>query len=81
MSSLRVLNRHGDEHVSWSADALDRGDTDARAAVREAERIFERERRRGAIAFRVSPGAMAERIDTLDPHAQEILMIPPMVGG
>jgi hypothetical protein len=81
MSSLRVLNRHGDHHVSWSPDALARGDPEAQAAVREAERIFARERRRGAVAFRVQPGGLTERIDVLDPSAEEIVMLPPMAGG
>lgn len=81
MSTLHVLNGHGDERVSWSAQDLDRGDPEARAAVREAERIFELERRRGATAFRVAPGSVAERIETLDPHADEIVVIPPMAGG
>lgn len=81
MSSLRVLNRHGDQHVSWNAEALDRGDPEARAAVHEAERIFELERARGATALRVQPGSAAERIDALDPHAHEIVLIPPVAGG
>jgi molybdopterin converting factor small subunit len=81
MSSLRVLNSHGDHHVSWSPEALARGDPEAQAAVREAERIFARERQRGSVAFRVLPGALSEKIEVLDPSADEIVILPPMAGG
>ena len=81
MSTLHVLNRQGDEHISWNAQALEQGDPEALAAVREAERIFAQERRRGAVAFRVVPGAAAERIEALDPQAEEIIMLPPIAGG
>jgi hypothetical protein len=81
MATLRVLNRSGDRRVTWSARDLAEGDAEARAAVREAERIFMRERERGGVAFRVRPGALAERIDTFDPLAEDTVLIPPMVGG
>ena len=81
MPTFRVLNQNGDERISWSAEGLERGDADARAAVREAERIFARERSRGATAFRVMPGRQAERIDVLDLAADETVVIPPMAGG
>jgi hypothetical protein len=57
------------------------GNPEAQAAVREAERIFVRERERGGAAFRVRPGAVAERLDTFDPLAEDTVLIPPMVGG
>jgi transcription elongation GreA/GreB family factor len=81
MPTLRVLNRHGDDRISWSAERLAQGDPEAEAAVREAERLFARERSRGAVAFRIRQGAVAERLETLDPLADETVLIPPMVGG
>jgi hypothetical protein len=81
MPTLRVLNQSGDNRVTWSADGFARGDPEAQAAVREAERIFARERARGAIAFRLRPGALAERLDSLDPQAEDTVLIPPMMGG
>ena len=81
MATLRVLNRSGDRRVSWSTADLLHGDPEAQAAVREAERIFTHERERGAVAFRVRPGAPAERLEALDPLADETVLIPPMVGG
>jgi hypothetical protein len=81
MAMLRVLNGSGDRRISWSAKSLAEGDAEAQAAVREAERIFARERERGGVAFRVRPGAPAERIDAFDPLAEDTVLIPPMVGG
>jgi hypothetical protein len=81
MPTLRVLNSSGDRRVAWKTDDVAHGDPEALAAVREAERIFARERERGAVAFRVSPGAPAERLDVFDPLAEETVVIPPMVGG
>jgi hypothetical protein len=82
MATLCVLNGSGDHRISWSTADLAQGDPEAQAAVREAERIFARERARGAVAFRVGPGARAERLEALDPLADEqTVLIPPVVGG
>ena len=81
MASLRVLNSSGDRQISWSTVDLARGDPEAMAAVREAERIFAHERQRGSVAFQVEPGAPGRRVDVFDPSADETLMLPPMVGG
>jgi hypothetical protein len=81
MATLRVLNSSGDGRITWSVEDLVHGDAEAQAAVREAERIFARERERGAVAFRVRPGTPAERLDAFDPLADETVVIPPMVGG
>ncbi len=81
MATFRVLNGSGDRRISWSIHSLLRGQSEAQAAVREAERIFARERARGAVAFRVQPGRPAERLEVFDPLADETVMIPPMVGG
>jgi hypothetical protein len=81
MPTLRVLNSSGDRHVTWEAEDVVHGDPEALAAVREAERIFARERERGAVAFRVRHDAPAERLDVFDPLVEETVVIPPMVGG
>ena len=51
------------------------------AAVREAERIFEKARAGGAAAFQIMPKAPARRLNHFDPEASEVLVIPAMVGG
>jgi hypothetical protein len=81
MPSLRVLNGSGDGRITWDSAALDNGDREALNAVREAERIFAEQRRIGALAFRVAPGSVAERVDEFDPRVEETLVVPPMVGG
>jgi hypothetical protein len=80
-STLRVLNGSGDTSVQWDRERLAAGDAEARAAVAEAERIFVRARASGALAFRVTPGKPAVRIERFDPEAREVLVIPAMVGG
>jgi len=49
--------------------------------VREAERIFEEARRRGATAFKVEAGRPAERLDRFDPRAEEVVIVPRVAGG
>jgi hypothetical protein len=81
MATLRVLNGSGDRRITWNTEGFANNDPEALAAVREAERIFAHERARGALAFRVRPGGIAERLQGFDPLAEETLMIPAMVGG
>lgn len=81
MGMLRVLSRNGDDQHQWSQAAVETGDAEAIAAVKEAERIFREQRARGATAVRVTPGKPAEKIDQFDPNAQEIVMVPRVVGG
>jgi hypothetical protein len=59
----------------------DAGDAEALAAVREAERIFAEHRARGATAFRVSPDRPAERVEVFDPQAEQIVVVPRVLGG
>lgn len=81
MGVLRVLSHRGDDRYTWERSAVDVGDPEAVAAVKEAERIFAEQREKGATAVKVAPGKPAERIDQFDPEAQEIVMIPRVVGG
>lgn len=81
MSMLRVMSRRGDERVLWDQQKATSGDAEAIAAVREAERIFQEERSRGATAFKVEPGKPAERIEQFDRTAEQIVMVPRVVGG
>lgn len=81
MGVLRVLSHHGDDKTEWNYPAVLTGDRDALRAIEEAERIFAEQRSRGATAVRVAPGEPAQRIETFDPTAPEIVMIPRVVGG
>jgi hypothetical protein len=78
---LRVMSRRGDDRVNWDQQKVLAGDLEAMAAVREAERIFAQERAKGATAFRVEPGKPIQRIDAFDETAEQIVLVPRVVGG
>jgi hypothetical protein len=81
MGMLRIMSRSGDERVAWDHRKAEIGDAEAAAAVREAERIFNAERARGATAFKVESGKPAERIEQFDRTAEQIVLVPRVVGG
>lgn len=81
MGMLRIMSRKGDERVAWDNTRVEVNDPEAIAAIREAERIFNQERARGATAFKVESGKPVERIDTFDRTAEQIVMVPRVVGG
>jgi hypothetical protein len=81
MSTLYVLSSRGDKRVNWAPGDVEAGDPEALAAIAEAEAIFAREQSRGSSAFKLAPGEPAERIDTFDRTADEIIIIPRMAGG
>jgi hypothetical protein len=75
------MSRRGDDRVTWDEQKVLAGDPEAVAAIKEAERIFAQERAKGATAFRVDPGKPAERIEQFDRTAEQIIMVPRVVGG
>lgn len=81
MGMLRVMSRRGDDRVTWDKQKVSANDPEALAAVREAERIFAQERAKGATAFRINPGKPAERIERFDQTAEQIVLVPRVVGG
>ncbi|WP_245994211.1 hypothetical protein [Tengunoibacter tsumagoiensis] len=78
---LRVMSRRGDDRITWDSQGIETNELDAVAAVREAERIFNDERKKGATAFRVEAGKTVGRIDTFDRTAEQIVLVPRVVGG
>ncbi len=78
---LRVMSRRGDDRLTWDQQKAQVGDPEALAAVREAERIFAQERAKGATAFKMEPGKPAQRIETFDETAEQIVLVPRVVGG
>jgi len=78
---LRVMSRRGDDRLTWDEQKVQTGDPEAIAAIREAERIFANERAKGATAFRVEDGKMVQRIDQFDSTAEQIVLVPRVVGG
>jgi hypothetical protein len=75
------MSRRGDDRVTWDEQKVLAGDPEALAAIREAERIFAQERAKGATAFKVETGKPAERIEQFDRTAEQIIMVPRVVGG
>jgi hypothetical protein len=81
MGMLRVISKRGDNRLRWNEQDALAGDPEAMAAIQEAERIFARERARGATAFRVEPGKPVERIEQFDAQASQIILVPRVIGG
>ena len=81
MSMLRIMSRRGDERIVWDPGKVETNDPEAVAAIREAERIFNEERARGATAFKVASDKPVERIEKFDRTAEQIVMVPRVVGG
>ena len=81
MAKLRVLSGKGDTAVEWDLKRAEAGDPDAVEAVREAERIFEAQRQRGATAFKVMPDQPARRLTRFDPQVEQIIVVPRVAGG
>jgi hypothetical protein len=78
---LRVMSRRGDDRLTWDEQKVRAGEAEAQAAVREAERIFAQERAKGATAFRIDPGKPIQRIEQFDATAEQIVLVPRVVGG
>ena len=81
MGMLRVMSRRGDDRVAWDVKQVEVGDAEAIAAVREAERIFSEQRARGATAFKVETGHAPVRVDEFERTAEQIVLVPRVVGG
>lgn len=81
MGMLRVLSRQGDTTVTWDSTAVRASDPEAIAAVEEAERILDEERQKGSTAFAGRPGEPRVKIEQFDPEAEEIIVVPRIVGG
>jgi hypothetical protein len=81
MGMMRIISRRGDDRLHWDAQAALANEAEAAAAVQEAERIFARERSRGATAFRVEEGKPIERLEHFDAQAEQIVLVPRVVGG
>jgi hypothetical protein len=78
---IRVMSRRGDDRLTWDEKKFREGNSEAIAAVKEAERIFAQERAKGAIAFRIETGKPVQRLERFDATAEQIVMVPRVVGG
>jgi transcription elongation GreA/GreB family factor len=78
---LRIMSRRGDDRLTWDEQKVQAGDPEAIAAIQEAERIFVQERAKGSTAFRMDAGQAVQRIDQFDATAEQIVLVPRVVGG
>ncbi|HEU5368348.1 MAG TPA: hypothetical protein VFU69_07795 [Ktedonobacterales bacterium] len=81
MGVLRVMSRRGDDQIVWERERVAVGEPEALAAIHEAERIFQAQKARGATAFKVEKGNTLSRIDQFDAEAEQIVLVPRVVGG
>jgi hypothetical protein len=81
MGVLRIMSRRGDDRVAWDVRQVEVGDPEAVAAVREAERIFAEQRAHGATAFKLDKSGGPVRIEEFERTAEQIVMVPRVVGG
>ncbi len=81
MGMLRLMSRRGDDRITWDYQRVIANDPDALAAIEEAERIFEKARQEGATAFKVEPRSSVERINKFDRAAEQMIVIPRVIGG
>ena len=81
MAKLRVLSHQGDTTVEWDVSQAEVGDPEALEAIKEAERIFEEQKSKGATAFKVEPGKPGEKLEKFDRTAEQIVMVPRIAGG
>ncbi|MGZ3624702.1 MAG: hypothetical protein ACXVB7_16575 [Ktedonobacteraceae bacterium] len=81
MGMVRVISKRGDDRMQWNEQDDQASDAEAMAAIRETERIFTRERARGATAFLVEAVKQVERVEQFDPQAGKIILVPRVIGG
>jgi hypothetical protein len=67
--------------VHWNEQDALAGDAEANTAIGKAERIFARERARGATAYSLEAGKPVERLEQFDPQAAQIIIVPLVAGG
>jgi len=75
------MSKRGDDQVIWDSQKAALGDPSAIAAVKEAQRIFDQQKALGATAFKSETGLPTQRIESFDATAQQIILVPRVVGG
>jgi len=74
IGTMKVMDPTGHSTISW--------DSNISTEVEAARAMYTTLVDRGYQAFRVGKsGQRGERITSFDPHAEEVIMVPQMVGG
>lgn len=72
---IAVMGKEGDVKTIWDRSKPDE--------VENARETFNRMRKKGYLAFRVTDkaGERGEQMNEFDPTAERMIMVPPMQGG
>jgi hypothetical protein len=82
MNKLQILGREGHRELTWDAEQVVVGETEATDVIAEAERIVAEALERGHLAVRIdAPDQPAQRIEKFDYTAPRTVIVPRMVGG
>jgi hypothetical protein len=77
MGRIIVANRHGHQVVEWGTTDTE----EARAQIREAERILREAREHGAMVSKKVDGQHVLDRAPFDPKVEEYQIIAPIAGG
>ena len=80
VGALKVMSASGHRTVTWKNRKAEAGDPEAQAAVSEAERIFDEQKKRGATAFDTTTRE-SRVLDRFDPQVERITVVPRLTGG
>ena len=71
---MRVMDGTGDTKTIWDSENADE--------VASARKTFDELRAKRYLAFRVNKlGNKGEQMNTFDPSAEKMILVPPLVGG
>lgn len=73
MGEIRQLAKVGDMKISWNSNN--------EKEVVAAREIFDKRIKEGWAAFREKIGFKGDKIKIFDPHAERIILVPPISGG
>jgi hypothetical protein len=77
MGRIIVANRHGHQIVEWGTTDTE----EARAQIREAERILREAREHGAMVSKKVDGQHVLDRAPFDPKVEEYQIVAPIAGG
>lgn len=73
MNEMRIMNRQGDNKVTWEVDVQEQVDA--------AQKQFEELVQQGYFAYKSMGNGQGEMITEFDPNAEKLVLFPPIAGG
>lgn len=72
--TLRILCPEGDRRIVWRKESL--------SEINEAKKVFRDAIASGHLAYKAEPGGQkGKKISEFDPTAEEIVLMPLVIGG